>query len=450
MPVLTYPKEFIWGTATSAYQIEGAWNEDGKGPSIWDQFSHQPGRIVGNQNGDVACDHYHRWREDLDLIKELGLKAYRFSISWPRVIPAGTGEVNAPGLDFYDQLVDGLLERGIEPFPTLFHYDLPLALHEKGGWPERDTASAFGEYARVLADRLGDRVNWWITINEPHIIALLGYLAGVHAPGVRSPRAMVRAAHTLLLAHGESVRAIRSAAKRPARIGIALNLAPVHPVSGRAIDRQAAENFDITSNRMYLDPILRGAYPPNLWRYFRPFAPAIRDGDMQKIAEPIDFLGVNYYTRNVVAGSRLIPFLGGRMVKPEGREYSDVGWETYPEGLGELLDRIWTDYHPVRLLVTENGIAVKDVPDTAGAVDDPVRISYLRGHLAVLHRTIQKKIPVVGYFIWSQMDNFEWSLGYGKQFGLVYIDFATQQRIRKSSFRWYAEVIRRNGLEDMP
>ncbi|MGD0174014.1 MAG: GH1 family beta-glucosidase [Anaerolineales bacterium] len=450
MPVLTFPKEFIWGTATSAYQIEGAWNEDGKGPSIWDRFSHQPGRIVGNQNGDVACDHHHRWREDLDLIKELGPKAYRFSISWPRVIPAGTGKVNEPGLDFYDRLVDGLLEREIEPFPTLFHYDLPLALHEKGGWPERDTASAFGEYARVLADRLGDRVNWWITINEPHIIALLGYLAGVHAPGVRNPRAMVRASHTLLLAHGESVRAIRSASKRPARIGIALNLTPVHPVSGRAIDRQAAENFDITSNRMYLDPILRGAYPPNLWRYFRPFAPAIRDGDMQKIAEPIDFLGVNYYTRTVVAGSRWIPFVGGRMVKPEGGEYSDVGWETYPEGLGELLGRIWNDYHPARLLVSENGIAVKDVPDAAGAVDDPVRISYLRGHLAVLHRTIEKKIPVIGYFIWSQMDNFEWSLGYGKRFGLVYIDFATQQRIRKSSFRWYAEVIRRNGLEDMP
>jgi beta-glucosidase len=353
-------------------------------------------------------------------------------------------------LDFYDRLVDGLLARGIEPFPTLFHYDLPLALHEKGGWPSRETASAFGEYARVAAARLGDRVNWWITINEPFVIAMLGYLIGMHAPGARNPRAMVRAAHTLNLAHGEAVRAIRSASKRPARIGIALNLAPIHPLKDTATDRRAAEKFDLISNRMFLDPILRGVYPERVWNSFGPFRPPVRDGDMQTISEPIDFLGVNYYTRNVVAGSRWIPFMGGRTVKPEGREFSDVGWETYPEGLGELLSRIWTDYHPPLLLVSENGMAVKDVPDANGAVDDPVRIAYLRGHLTALHRTLQKKVPVIGYFIWSQMDNFEWALGYAKRFGLIYIDFVTQRRVRKSSFEWYRGVIRRNGLEETP
>jgi len=448
MTVLTFPKDFIWGAATSAYQIEGAWNEDGKGPSIWDEFSHRPGKIADNDNGDVACDHYHRWREDLDLMKDLGLKAYRFSVSWPRVVPAGTGSVNKPGLDFYDRLVDGLLERGIEPFPTLFHYDLPLALHKKGGWPERDTASAFGEYARVLADRLGDRVNWWITINEPMVIAILGYMNGVHAPGGHNPRAMTRAAHTLLLAHGEAVRAIRSASKRPARIGIALNLSPVHPARDREIDRRAAAAFDEVSHRMYLDPILRGEYPPHIWKRFGPFAPTIRDGDMQRIAEPIDFLGVNYYTRTVVAGSRWIPFVGGRMVKTEAGEFSEMGWEVYPAGLGELLERLWKDYHPAKLLVTENGMAVKDVPNASGAVEDPRRIAYLRSHLSVLHRTIQKKVPIGGYFVWSQMDNFEWTLGYGMRFGLVYMDFATQRRIPKSSFRWYSDVIRRNGFEE--
>ncbi len=450
MTVLTFPKGFLWGTATSAYQIEGAWNEDGKGPSIWDEFAHKPGKVANNDNGDVACDHYHRWQEDLDLLKQLGLNAYRFSISWPRVIPEGRGKVNAPGLDFYDRLVDGLLARGIEPFPTLFHYDLPLALHRKGGWPERDTAFAFGEYARVLAERLGDRVNWWITINEPQAFCSLGYLGGQHAPGQHNPRAMVRAMHTALLAHGEAVRAIRGASKLPAKIGIALNLGPVHPARDRAVDRLAAENFDKVGNRMFLDAILRGAYPPDLWRHLGSFHPPIRDGDLKIISEPIDFLGVNYYTRLVVAGSRWIPFIGGRMVKPEGGDFSTVGWETYPDGLSELLERIWNDYHPIRLLVTENGMAVDDFPDASGAVDDPRRIAYLRRHLAALHKTLQKNVPIGGYFVWSQMDNFEWSLGCGKRFGLVYVDFASQRRIPKSSFRWYSDVIRRNGFEDVP
>jgi beta-glucosidase len=447
MAITSFPKDFLWGVSSSAYQIEGAWNEDGKGPSVWDWFSHLPGKVANNENGDVACDHYHRWKEDLDLLRDLGVGAYRFSISWPRVLPAGRGAANAKGLDFYDRLVDGLLKRGIEPFPTLFHYDLPLALHEKGGWPNRDTASAFGEYAKILAERLGDRVNWWITLNEPMVVAMVGHLMGKHAPGWKNPRAMTRTAHTLLLAHGEAVRAIRSAAKRRTRIGIALNLSPVYPARDRETDRRAAAAFDEVSNRMYLDPILRGAYPPDLWKRFGPFAPSVKDGDMARIAEPIDFLGVNYYDRVVVSGSRLIPFLGGRIIRPKDGEFSEM-WEIYPPGLGRLLERIWQDYHPPVILVTENGMPGREIPASDGKVHDPARISYLHRHLAVLQDVLKKQIPVKGYFVWSLTDNFEWALGYAMRFGLVHVDFSSQRRIPKDSFRWYSQVIRRNGLED--
>lgn len=446
MPNLIFPKEFLWGVSSSAYQIEGAWNEDGKGPSIWDWFSHLPGKTTRAENGDIACDHYHRSREDLDLLKALGVGAYRFSISWSRVIPGGRGEVNTAGLDFYDRLVDGLLERGIEPFPTLYHFDLPLALHKKGGWPERDTAAAFGEYAAVAAARLGDRVRRWITLNEPMVVALLGYLIGTHAPGRHHPGAYARAAHTLLLAHGEAVRAIRAASPHPAKVGIALNLSPVHPATDRAADRRAVEPFDRIGNRMFLDPILRGSYPPDLWQGFGPFAPPIRSGDLARIAEPIDFLGVNYYTRQVVARRWWIPYTGAWMVQPKVGEFSPM-WEIYPSGLGELVERIWNDYHPPMILVTENGIPGHDAPDAMGAVRDPERISYLERHLRVLHATMAKQIPVGGYFVWSLTDNFEWELGYAMRFGLIHVDFASLKRTPKSSFHWYSEVIRRNGLE---
>jgi beta-glucosidase len=447
MPSQIFSKDFIWGAASSAYQIEGAWNEDGKGPSVWDWFSHLPGKTARGENGDTACDHYHRWKEDLDLLKNLGVGAYRFSISWPRVIPDGRGKINKAGLDFYDRLVDGLLERGIEPCPTLFHYDLPLTLHKKGGWPERDTALAFGEYAAAVAARLGDRVHWWITLNEPLITALLGYLIGNHAPGRRNPGAYTRALHTLLLAHGEAVRAVRAASLHPARIGIAVNLSPVYPEKDREADRKAAAAMDVLSNRVCLDPILLGSYPPGLWRRFGPFAPEVRDGDLKKIAEPIDFLGVNYYTRNVVSGQWWIPVTGGRMVRPKDGEFSPM-WEIYPSGLGTLLERIWNDYHPPMILVTENGIPVRDTPDPNGEVRDPERISYLQRHLKVLHGAIAKSVPVKGYFVWSLTDNFEWELGYAMRFGLVHIDFATLKRTPKSSFHWYSELIRRNGLEE--
>ncbi|MGB7538208.1 MAG: GH1 family beta-glucosidase, partial [Anaerolineales bacterium] len=408
-------------------------------------FSHLPGRTARGENGDTACDHYHRWKEDLDLLKKLGVGAYRFSVSWSRVIPEGRGPVNPAGLDFYDRLVDGLLVRGIQPFPTLYHFDLPLALHKKGGWPSRDTAAAFGEYAAVVAARLGDRVASWITLNEPMIAALFGYMIGTHAPGRRHPRDFARAAHNLLLAHGEAVRAIRSASPRPAQVGIALNLSPAYPGTNREADRRAAAGFDVLSNRICLDPIFRGAYPPDLWRRFGPFAPKIREGDLAKIAEPIDFLGVNYYTRHVISARWWMPITGGWMVRPKGVEYSPM-WEIYPSGIGELVERVWNEYHPPKILVTENGIPVPDAPDESGAVRDPERISYLGRHLRVLRESMAKQIPVHGYFVWSLTDNFEWELGYAMRFGLIHIDFATLKRTPKSSFDWYADVIRRNGL----
>jgi beta-glucosidase len=447
MANLVFPDKFIWGVSSSAYQIEGAWNADGKGPSIWDWYSHLPGKTANGDNGDAACDHYHRWREDLDLVHRLGVGAYRFSVSWTRVLPAGRGKINPAGLDFYDRLVDGLLERGIEPFPTLFHFDLPLALHEKGGWPNRDTAAAFGDYAAAVAARLGDRVDWWITLNEPMVVALLGYLIGTHAPGKRHPGAFARAMHALLLAHGLAVQAIRSASPRPAKIGIALNLAPVYPASDREGDRAAGIAFDEVSNRMCLDPILAGVYPPGLWRRFGPFAPPIRAGDLKTIGEPLDFLGVNYYSRHVIKGNWWIPIVGGRMVRPEAGEFSPM-WEIYPDGLGTLLERIWNDYRPPLILVTENGIPVRDAPDAKGEVGDPERISYLGRHLRVLHSVVQKHIPVMGYFVWSLTDNFEWDLGYNMRFGLIHIDYTTFRRSPKASFSWYGGVVRRNGLED--
>jgi beta-glucosidase len=447
MSTVLFPEGFLWGVSSSAYQIEGAWNEDGKGPSIWDWFSHLPGKTAGGDTGDVACDHYHRWNTDLDLVRRLGAGAYRFSISWARVVPDGGGKVNPAGLDFYDRLVDGILERGIQPFPTLYHFDLPLALHKKGGWPERDTAQAFGEFAAVVAARLGDRVGSWITINEPMIASLLGYLTGSHAPGKRNPCAFTRAAHNLLRAHGEAVRAIRSTAPRPARIGIALNLSPVYPKTEKEPDRQAAEIFDMMFNRICLDPILRGSYPEGLWRRFGPFAPPIHDGDLQSISEPIDFLGVNYYSRHIVSRRWWIPFVGGVMEKPECGEFSPM-WEVYPAGLEELIERIGNDYRPPMILVTENGIPVPDKPGPDGEVRDPTRISYLRRHLLALRGAMDERIPVGGYFVWSLTDNFEWELGYGMRFGLIHIDYATQKRTPKDSFRWFSDVIRRNGLEE--
>ncbi|GIK10049.1 MAG: beta-glucosidase [Anaerolineaceae bacterium] len=446
MKTLAFPKNFTWGVATSAYQIEGAWNEDGRGVSIWDTFSHTKGRIVNDENGDVAADHYHRWKDDFALMSELGVKAYRFSTAWPRILPAGTGAVNKKGLDFYDRIVDEALKRKIEPYVCLFHWDLPQALQDQGGWPKREITEHFAEYARVVAGRLGDRVKVWLTHNEPWVAAFIGYFLGDHAPGKKDIGAAVKALHHLLLSHGLAAEAIRAEAKQPVKVGLTLNLNPVHPATDSKKDKEAAKRVDMFMNRIVLDPLLKGTSPiqeaaiANLL-----VGKVIHDGDLAKIRR-LDLLGVNYYSRTVMKHSNKIPVVNVEQVYPEGNEYSGM-WEIYPEGMYETLKLVW-DYKPTcELMVTENGVPVPDGVDFDGRVRDERRIRYLRNHLAQVHRAIEDGIPVKGYFHWSLMDNFEWSLGYGPRFGLVYVDWKTQKRIVKDSGRWFAKAIAENAVE---
>ncbi len=445
---LSFPPGFIWGTATSAYQIEGAWNEDGKGESIWDRFCHTPGNIDNGDTGDVACDHYHRWQEDVGLMKEIGLRAYRFSVSWPRILPEGRGRLNPPGLAFYDRLVDGLLEAGIEPFATLYHWDLPQALQDRGGWPVRATVEAFGEYADRVSRPLGDRVRYWITLNEPFVSAFVGYLYGRHAPGHTDLDEALAAAHHLLLAHGRAVEAIRH--NRPdAQVGIALNLSPYIPASRSAADRAAAWLGDGILNRWFLDPLAARGYPPDVVQHHGRPMDFVQAGDLEAIATPLDFIGVNYYSRQVVRNTGVpeeqnLP----QEVFPD-LERTEMGWEVYPEGLYRLLGRLYFDYGFHVLYVTENGAAYRDEVGPDGQVHDPGRVAFLRAHLEQVARAIGAGIPVRGYFVWSLLDNFEWSYGYAKRFGLVYVDWASRRRILKSSARWYSRVIAANGIVEM-
>ena len=450
---ISFPERFIWGTATSAYQIEGGWNEDGRGLSVWDTFSHLPGKVKTGENGDQAADHYHRWAQDVDLMAEMGIRAYRFSISWPRVIPAGKGAVNPKGLDFYSRLVDRLLEKGITPYPTLFHYDLPAALQPAGGWTNRDTALHFADYAARIADRLSDRVTTFITHNEPWVTAILGYLTGEHAPGRRSPGAVLAAIHHLLLSHGLAVEAMRAAAHQPLTIGIAINLSPVYPFSASKLDQQAAHIADVFLNRLVLDPLLKGTYPSEFtnsrwWGWLeRGIQGAtahhgIDPRDLQIIAAPLDFLGVNYYSRAVI---RWAPIIQALQVRPRGSAYSQM-WEIYPEGLYDLLMRLHKDYHHPNLLVSENGTPAPDQVGTDDLVHDMERISFLDAHIRQVRRAIDAGVPVSGYLVWSLLDNFEWALGYSRRFGLIHVDYATQKRRIKDSGRWFAQVISQNGL----
>ncbi len=465
MQKITFPQDFVWGVAASAYQIEGAWNEDGKGPSIWDTFCHTPSKIANGETGDVAIDHYHRYKEDVALMAELGIQAYRFSVSWSRVIPEGVGTVNQKGLDFYDRLVDELLERKIEPFANLYHFDLPQALQDRGGWPKRRTASAFADYARAVTERLSDRVHTFITHNEPWVTAAAGYFDGSHAPGIKDPVAMFKAMHHLLLSHGLAAEAIRAAAKKPVKVGIVLNLNPVHPASDSKKDRDAAYRMDTVLNRAVLDPLLKGTTPMQELAFGKMFTSnLIKPGDLEKI-RTLDLLGVNYYTRTVVKNDPKFPVMAASQVQPEGNEYSGM-WEIYPEGLYELLMRVWKDYFigPIppappfpageggngglgpELMVTENGVPVPDGLDFDGRVRDERRIRYLKNHIAQVHRAIADGVPVKGYFHWSLMDNFEWALGYSQRFGLIYVDFKTQKRTVKDSGWWFSSVIRENGF----
>ena len=432
----TFPDDFRWGAATASYQIEGAVHEDGRGESVWDRFSATPGKVRNGDTGEVACDFYHRYPDDVRLMAEVGLDAFRFSIAWPRVLPDGRGRVNRAGLDFYDRLVDELLEHGIEPFPTLFHWDTPQALEDAGGWPARATAEAFVEYAEVVAGRLGDRVRMWTTHNEPWVCAWIGHSWGEHAPGRTSERDAVAAAHHLLLSHGLAVEAVRRAAP-VAQVGITLNLAHSYPASDSPEDEAAAWEIDGGGNRWFLDPIFRGAYPSDLLERNELVSPFIREGDFAAIAAPLDFLGVNNYFRFVVgAGAD-----GPRLLRDPEAPHTDMGWEVYPDGLHALLVRVADEYGPPAIYVTENGAAFGDVRVHDGHVHDPERTAYLESHIAAVGRALDDGVPVKGYFVWSLLDNFEWAYGYAKRFGLIYVDYPTLERVPKDSFYWYRDFI---------
>ncbi|MGW0194328.1 GH1 family beta-glucosidase [Nonomuraea sp. NPDC003201] len=429
---------FLWGTATAAYQIEGAVKEDGRGVSVWDTFAHEPGRTRDGHTGDVACDHYHRWREDVELMSGLGVNAYRFSIAWPRVQPQGDGEVNVAGLDFYERLVDALLEKGIQPVPTLFHWDLPQALQDRGGWINRDISGNFAEYAATVAARLADRVPLWITLNEPFVHMAYGYAMGIHAPGQALLTDALPAAHHQLLAHGLAVQALRAAGAD--QVAITNNCTPVWPASQEEADLKAAEAYDILHNRLFNDPILLGKYP-DLSTY-TPTVDFVRDGDLDIIAAPLDGLGINYYnpTRIAAPTDDGLPFADAGVT---GYPTTAFGWPVVPDGLRELLTGLRSRYGSALppIHITENGCSTDDT------LEDHSRIEFLEGHIAAMRRAMAEGVDVRGYFVWSLLDNFEWAEGYHQRFGLVHVDFETQRRTPKASYRWLREHIRAQNTD---
>jgi beta-glucosidase len=437
---MRFPEGFTWGVATASYQIEGAVAEDGRSPSIWDTFSHTPGAVLNGDTGDVADDHYHRYREDVDLLGDLGVGSYRFSLAWPRLQPDGRGPLNEAGIDFYARLVDALLERGVTPWVTLYHWDLPQVLQDEGGWPARDTAERFAEYAAAVYERLHDRVAYWTTLNEPWVAAYTGHAEGRHAPGLQDPVAAVRAAHHMLLGHGLAIEAMRAQGDAASRFGITLNLSPVAAASDAAADADAARRIDGLLNRQLLDALLlgRGAGGDH-----------VLDGDLRRVAAPLDFLGINYYMRYVVrageAGGAPSPWVGSEDVEfvSRGLPRTDMGWEIDADGMYDVLMRVHRDYSPPPLYITENGAAFDGVAD-------PERIAYLDAHLRAAHRAIEDGVDLRGYFVWTLMDNFEWARGYSMRFGLVHVDYETLRRTPKDSARWYAQVTRGNGLAQLP
>jgi beta-glucosidase len=463
----------VWGAATAAYQIEGAAAEDGRTPSIWDTFSHTPGRVLNGDTGDIAADHYHRFRDDVAMMADLSLGAYRFSVSWSRVQPTGRGPAVQRGLDFYRRLTDELLERGITPLLTLYHWDLPQELEDIGGWTVRDTPERFAEYAGIVAGALGDRVPYWTTLNEPWCSAYLGYGSGVHAPGRTDPESALKAAHHLNLAHGRAIGVLRSALPATAQTSITLNLHQIRPVNESAADLDAARRIDAVGNRVFLGPIFQGEYPADLiadTAHLVDWGTLVHDGDLAEISRPIDLLGVNYYTPTLVSDGRAhpdglalprndghgggdhSPWPGSEHVAfhlPPG-ETTAMRWAVDSSGLYDLLMRLARENPGLPLMVTENGAAYDDYVSPEGSVNDPQRIAFVRSHLSAVHRAITEGADVRGYFLWSLMDNFEWAYGYSKRFGAVYVDFASQRRIPKSSARWYATVARANVLQDLP
>ena len=439
-----FPADFLWGAATSAFQIEGSPRADGAGESNWQRFAHLPGRMQDGATGDVACDHYRRYGDDVLLMRDIGLQAYRFSIAWSRILPAGRGGVNRAGLDFYSRLVDALLAHGIQPCVTLFHWDMPAVLDDRGGWVNPDSAGWFGDYAHVVFRALGDRVPLWTTLNEPWVVTDAGYLHGVHAPGLRRPADVPHVSHNLLRAHGTAVQAFRSDGS--GRIGIVINIEPKDPASDAAADRDAAARADAYMNRQYLDALYFGTYPEELRQLFGAAWPQFPARDFDLIRAPIDFLGINYYTRNVVQHDPDGGLLQVRRVRQTQKLHTELDWEVYPEGLTRTLCWVKERYGNTPLYVTENGAAFPDPATVSGErLEDPLRVDYLRTHLRAAHAAIQNGVPLRGYFVWSLLDNLEWAAGFSKRLGIVHVDFATQKRTLKASAHFYRDAIRSHG-----
>ena len=437
------PSDFLWGAATSAFQTEGSPSADGRLPSIWDDFGRTPGAVEGGDTGEVACDSYRRWPEDLDLLRQLGVTSYRFSIAWPRIQPTGRGPANVAGLDHYDQMVDDLLEAGIRPFTTLYHWDLPSALQHTGGWTSRETSYRFAEYATIVAERLGDRVSQWVTLNEPLCSAWIGHMEGRMAPGMRDLRSAVHASHHLLLAHGLAVQALRSVATKTPSVGIVNNLSPCEPATDTPTDIEAAMRADGHTNRWWLDPLVGRGYPVDMVELYGIELP-VRQGDMETIATPLDFLGLNYYFRQKIAADPTVATLGFRQVPVEGATTTALDWEVHPAGLEEMLLRLTKDYDAPALYVTENGSAWTDEADANGYVADHERTAYLLDHVDAVAEAVAQGAPVRGYFAWTLLDNFEWAYGYRPRFGLAHVDYATQRRVLKLSGQTYRDLIGRN------
>ena len=446
-----FPDDFLWGASTSAYQIEGSPLADGAGPSIWQRFSHSPGLTANGETGDVACDHYHRWAEDVELMRELGLNAYRFSVSWSRILPAGTGRVNPKGLAFYERLVDALLAAGIAPNVTLYHWDLPAALDDRGGWLNPDIAHWFADYAAVVFRALDDRVGMWATLNEPWVVTDGGYLHGLLAPGHRNVFEAPLATHNLMRAHAAGVRAYRAEGRH--RIGLVVNLEPKYPASQSPEDLAATKRAEAYMNRQYLDPALRSRYPEEMREIFGEAWPDIPDTDLRELSPPIDFLGINYYTRSVSRHDPAALPVRASGVRQRHHAHTETGWEVYPQGLTDVLVWVKERYGDIPLYITENGAAFYDPPHAIdGRIDDPLRVWYYREHLRAVRRAMDRGVDVRGYYAWSLLDNFEWSHGYSKRFGLVHVDYETLARTPKASARFYGEVIRTRGaiLEEEP
>jgi beta-glucosidase len=432
-PGIKLPEGFYLGTASAAYQIEGATTQDGRGPSIWDAYVKVPGVIEDGTTGDSACDHYNRWQEDVDIMKKLGLNAYRFSIGWSRVLPKGRGAVNKKGLQFYSHLVDALLDVGITPFVTLNHFDLPQALQEEGcGWARRDVIQDFTEYTDIVTHELGDRVKHWTTFNEPWELAWQGYHTGEDAPGLKlGVDAVLQASHNVYLSHGEAVKVIRDNVPG-AEAGIVIHLNHVEPATQKPEDVAAAKRWEGCQNRWYLDPIYRGEYPEDMVKVFGDLVPEIQPGDMETIAQPLDYLGLNMYRRSIVADGTDLPPVNIKRINPPG-EYSDMGWEVYPKGLYDIIKWTYKNYPVGKMYVTENGVAYNDPVSSDGRCHDEKRVTYIREHIKQALKARDEGVPLHGYFAWSTMDNFEWAYGYNMRFGVIYVDYDTQKRTIKDS-----------------